>query len=474
MYHFLPRRLCMFVSSKGVSMENRKIYPLICALVGAMILLCNKADAQLNAQSDIYNVLQNSCSSNLDVTANDNLNTLQIDTLYILSGPQNGTASASGRFLSYCPQQGYTGADNFTYRISAGGQIGTATVYVNVLSYNNFIFAGDADQNGRVENFDVLALGLAYGATGPTRPDMFTVNALAWDPLAYINSNPGAADCNGDGIVDSTDLQQIEIAYHDTFPAPPRFDIDTSVCGGEGIPFYIQPLLFDTVYDGDTIDINFMLGNNGMLNSAYGIAFTLQFDTRFIPGYAAQFFTGSSWVLQNNSGLFFSRSFQNTGEIEIALTRTDHISGNGNGVTLRARLPIDDNIDGIMEGPGTHPINLLLKKVRLISPYNIVQNVCIEQPSLTFYKTASGIREEQTGHAKIYPNPASSLLVIEAESIREIEITDITGRKIYVMQTSLVDRVQLNLKDLSLAPGNYFVKVKTSDFVSTQKIFVQH
>lgn len=473
MYHFLPHRVCMFVSSKGVSMENRKIYPIIFAL-SAMIFFCHKAEAQLNAQSDLFNVLESSCSNYLDISVNDNLDSLPLQQLQILSQPLNGTASVNGNFLSYCALNGFTGADNFKYLIVAGGQTDSATVYINVLPYNNFIFPGDADQNGQVENFDVLALGLAYNLKGPSRFDSVSVNALAWSPSAYTNTDPGAADCNGDGIVDALDMASVETAYHDTFPYPSTFEIETSQCTGTGLPFYIESLSGDTVYDGDTLDIVIKLGNDFTSNEAYGIAFTLEFDNGFIPGNSVQFFTNSSWLLQNDAGLFFNRSFQTNGEIEIALTKTNHNAEHGGGELLRARLPIDDNIDGIINAPGWHNLLLHLKKPRLISEYNVLRDVCIQQPSIMVYKMPTGIQEIKNSSVKIYPNPTNNQIFIEAEKIREVEIMDITGRRVYTLQTEATNKIQIDLKEFALASGTYFVKIKTMDFVSTQKIFVQH
>lgn len=462
----MPYRVCMFVSSKGVSMKNTKQFTLINILIGVMILLCCKTEAQLNAQSDLFNVLQNSCSYYLDVIANDNTNNGLIG-LQIHTQATNGIASTNGNFLSYCPQQGFLGADQFSYLITDSTGTDTATVFINVLSGNNFIFSGDADQNGKVENFDVLTLGLAYNLVGPSRFDSTSVNALAWTPAPFLNSNPGAADCNGDGIVDGLDLISIETAYHDSFPFPSSFEIDTSVCSGTGIPFYIESLSGDSVYSGDSLDIVIKLGNDFSSNEAYGIAFDLD-------GNGVQFNASQSWLLQSDAGLFFNRSFQATGKTEIALTKTNHIAANGGGELLRARLPIDDNIDGLAGTPGWHNLILKLKRVRLISPYNIVRDVCIQQPSIMVYKMVSGIRDIKNGSLKIYPNPTNSMVFIEAENIREVEIVDLMGRKINSLQTDAVNKIQIDINEFSLVSGNYLLKIKTADFVFIQKIFVVH
>jgi hypothetical protein len=451
-------------------MEKRKTYPGICVLIGALLLLFTQAKAQVSAQTDFYDVLEGACS-HLDILANDNIQ--NPDSLQITVQPQHGSVfvDSSNRGIIYCPNPGYLGADQFTYRIVQGAWSDVATVYINVLQHNNYTFAGDADQNGKVEHFDVLSIGLAYNMQGPARFNAASANALAWEPSPYSNTNPGAADCNGDGIVDNNDMVEVQTMYGDTFPIQ-RYDVDTSKCGLNPIPFFIKPVGSDTVQDGEILDVDFYLGDNGTTNEAYGIAFTLEFDRGIIPGSNVQFLTNNSWLLNTNAGLFFNKSFQGTGEMEIALTRTDHNNSSGGGPFLRARLPIIDNIDGIADN--THHVNLMLKKVRLITNYNTVEDVCLQQPSILYYKTFNAIEKIEETPVNLYPNPSTGLVTIEAPAIRGIEITDLAGRRLYAQQTQATDRLQLDVQQLSLPTGAYLVRITTNYLVNTKKLFVQH
>jgi hypothetical protein len=477
MYHFSPFVVCMFVSLKGVYMKNRKLYLVTGLALMVFTMLYTPALAQpAGAQNDLFQVLEGSCNNYMDVTANDPVSG-QAFVLDIITQPAGGTAGINindGGYLFYCANNGFRGADQFTYMLTVGGVTSTATVYINVRSANNFIYPGDADQNGRIENYDVLALGLAYNLTGPARSNAASVSALAWQPTSFTNNDPGAADCNGDGIVDSTDLQPIELAYHDTVPYPPYFAMDTSTCLN-GLPFYIETLTGDSVNDLDTLDVAINLGSALSLGSAYGIAFTLEFDKGFIGGNDIEFNTGPSWLLQNTRSLFFKRSFQSEGMVDLALTRTDHTNSNGGGVLLRARLPIDDNIDGIASAPGWHNLHFKITGVRLVNAYNVVQGVCLQQPALFVYKSATGTGGQPGADMlKVYPNPANDILVLEASNIRNIEITDLTGRVIERFNMVPANKVQLNLKQLNLARGTYLIKIRTNDFTSVRKIFIQH
>lgn len=435
-----------------------------------ILLLPNRTTAQFfRAQNDQFHVLQNTCSNYMDVTANDNLDSLSTPQLQIITQPQNGNASVNGTYLSYCPQPGFFGAVQFQYSVGDSLRADTATAYIDVLPPNNQINPGDADQNGKVENFDVLAIGLAYGTLGPARLDSVSNASLAWQPLSYINSDPGAADCNGDGVVDASDAAVVDNNFLDTFSVLKPYDVDTSICSADGISFSIESLSGDSIYDGDTLTLSINLGTAGVLNEAYGIAFTLEFDNRFIAGSQIQFQTANSWLLQNDAGLFFKKDFQQTAEVQLALTKTNHLIAGGSGEILSAILPIDDNIDGIAVAPGWHDMRLNLVKVRLISEYDIVRSVCVEPSAIRVYKVATGISQQNKSEVKIYPNPSDGKLVVAGNRLREVEIADLTGRNVFSAHAEN-DRIEI---ETSLAPGVYLISIKTDNAVITKKLFIQ-
>ena len=77
---------------------------------------------------------------------------------------------------------------------------------------------------------------------------------------------------------------------------------------------------------------------------------------------------------------------------------------------------------------------------------------------------AIGVSEVENANVTLYPNPLSNILHIEAQGIQEVNVMDINGRTVMSMQNA-------NTIDMSnLASGVYFVRVITTDGVSTQKI----
>ncbi len=473
MYYFLPASINIFVSSKIVAMRKLKRYAMFMGLAAVTLfgsyLPCS---AQPDAQNDLFSVLTGSCSQYMDVLANDQLDSANI-TLSIVTQPANGTLTLNGNYFNYCITSGFTGTDQFTYSISDGILSDTATAFINVLPSNQLIFPGDADQNGMVQHYDVLALGLAYNLTGPSRFSPVTANALAWQPSAFLSTNPGAADCNGDGIVNGADMEDINLRYGNLVPFSTYYDVDTSRCFN-GYPFFIEYPNGDSVMDGDTLEVVIKLGNDFTFQEAYGAAFTLQFDNSFVDGNGAQFFTNNSWLIQGDTSIFFNRNNQAQGTLDIALTKTNHAPANGGGELLRARIPIDDNIDGIVSAPGWHDLNFQLNAPRIISEFNVVKEVCLQAPlAVHVYKMPDNIEENGELAMRIFPNPTNGLVQIQSENIEQLTLTDLSGRLLYNGSFNRVSQCTINCKTMGLAAGTYLLQVKTTGATITKKLIVQ-
>lgn len=90
-----------------------------------------------------------------------------------------------------------------------------------IYEYRDLVLPGNFDNDAIAEGKDLLYWGAAYGYTGPPRLDATTdwtpqYNAEDWDDsVDGINSKH--QDANGDGIVDTLDLEALEINYDETY-----------------------------------------------------------------------------------------------------------------------------------------------------------------------------------------------------------------------------------------------------------------
>ncbi len=85
-----------------------------------------------------------------------------------------------------------------------------------------------------------------------------------------------------------------------------------------------------------------------------------------------------------------------------------------------------------------------------------------------------GIQNVHKLNTKVYPNPASKLITIESEDIESITVFDVRGKE---MTNKTPERetqtYELNLTDLIIPKGIYFIKVISHHGSVTQKIIIE-
>ena len=102
----------------------------------------------------------------------------------------------------------------------------------------------------------------------------------------------------------------------------------------------------------------------------------------------------------------------------------------------------------------------------------VMYNTTNPSESYAFYINVIGngivdaIKENAVSIARTYPNPTTQLVTVEAQGLQLIEVRDITGRTIEVINTNK-DAVSINLKGKS---GMYLLTVKHSKGVETLKV----
>jgi len=82
----------------------------------------------------------------------------------------------------------------------------------------------------------------------------------------------------------------------------------------------------------------------------------------------------------------------------------------------------------------------------------------------------TNILEEISGDIKVYPNPASSEIIVEAKDLVSVTIVDILGKVVYSADAKSEKEV-INISNLNKA--NYFVKIKTSSTEITKSITIK-
>ncbi|MCB0544060.1 MAG: T9SS type A sorting domain-containing protein [Saprospiraceae bacterium] len=147
-----------------------------------------------------------------------------------------------------------------------------------------FMYPGDTNNDGVANHFDLLPIGLAYGMEGIPRPgatQQWSLQILepAWpDALPVSGINKGFADSDGNGFIDSLDIDAIALNY------------DSVQNNAEPPPMPYPPKLTDTCFSCPKPDILITYSADTLIGASSG------FDTLYAyvqliypPGVPQQF-----------------------------------------------------------------------------------------------------------------------------------------------------------------------------------------
>jgi len=345
------------------------------------------------------------------------------------------------------------------------------------------IWPGDIDNNGRTENVDLLYMGYAFGETGFQRATISSNwTAQPAGPLWGITF-PGTsmdimyADCNGDGVVDGTDIDAITANYAATHqvivPAP-------LIQGSPGVDATVEVKrnTTDTLSEGAIEFFEFHLGP-GHYTNFYGVSFTATFDTAYVDS-VLQVFPASGWITNNDKDIVASVSDKyidtnpangKHGRIDVAYARTDGTPIMGSGLMGIFAIIMEDNINGKMGG-GVIDFEFEVIDVRMIDhQLNFLPTV----PSVSeFYILSTNVSDPvlEDNTLSVFPNPASQFMYVESE------VNKINGFELFNLQGQLIQQATYDNDSIIKfefedgLTGVYMLKIHTQNGILIRKIII--
>lgn len=233
------------------------------------------------------------------------------------------------------------------------------------------IWPGDINNNGIVNGKDVLRWGYANGASGPTRPgdngnSWSALNAgLAWDQDFPGETNFSYGDCNGDGEIDLDDVEGPLTKHFGNTHGTVQPDYCPQ--GTEDSAPQLQLVADKTSYSkGARIELEIKLGTADLpAVDFYGITFQLKYNQNLIrPGAVTYSTEENGWFDPSGTSSYsFFQNTTSTGEIELAITRTNQEGIDGHGVLGSLSLILRGNIDIVLPGA----LNLEIDLVQMIN-----------------------------------------------------------------------------------------------------------
>ena len=328
------------------------------------------------------------------------------------------------------------------------------------------VWPGDADNNLVADVYDLLPIGIAYGTSGTVRANASTnwtaQPAVDWSNMFPSTLNYKFADANGDGIVDSLDIAVVNLNYGMTHQ---KTSASTSGATGD---LYID-IIGDTLQQGQLATAHIYLGEQNVpVNDLYGIAFKLKYNPAIVEEGSVTF-TADSWMGSKADGSLISLAKEHSGEMDIALSRTNHKDKTGYGKLGTVKFRVRNDINGptpykelMMSFTGIKAISYNEEEKELSSGHDIVK----------VYSNPTGVVDVTSAEISIYPNPAKETVTVETETGNFDQLTffDIQGKVIYQSHIEKGKAV-IDVKDLPA--GVYVVNLKGEAGSISKKVMVE-
>ncbi|MFM9946561.1 MAG: T9SS type A sorting domain-containing protein [Saprospiraceae bacterium] len=330
------------------------------------------------------------------------------------------------------------------------------------------VWPGDTDNNGHVNHFDLLPVGIGFGAAGPQRANA-TIDWVGQPADDWTQYTPSSAinykhiDTDGNGAIADADTLAISqnwgLSVNPFLPEAPIFEPRV------GVPLYV---LADTLAPSEVAALDIVLGTEDFpAENVYGIAFSITYNPELIvPGSVSASFLNSWLGEPNNDLISLFRVSPTQDRIDIAITRTDGLNNSGNGAIGKLHITIEDVI---FRNTIFRRAEFGIENVRLIERDELEIPVAPEYTTSWVSVSTSTDNPELANSIHLYPTPASNALFVKTEGLKllGILVLDQVGRVV-----ANFDQPD-NGMDISQVPaGIYVAKVATDRGVAHKQIVV--
>jgi hypothetical protein len=288
------------------------------------------------------------------------------------------------------------------------------------------VWAGDANGDWTVNNYDPLAISVAYGATGTPRPGATTTWQAEycpdWTTNFMNNVNHKHADCNGDGTVDNLDLGAVTANWGQVhFKGGPRAKT-TSV---PDLSFDITGMTFTP---GATVAVPIRLGTPTYpMNDFYGLATEINVTGVGITAPPTVTYP-PTWMANSTNSLRFTHTdAANPEELSWVYARIDHqnVSGQGTIAMLHFTIPATAT-PGQMLHLNFANTRIIDKDMVELTAYNILDVSVLVSP------LSVGNVNAAITNAQVLPNPSGAQANLQLHAAQNgsvsVSVKDITGK----------------------------------------------
>lgn len=343
------------------------------------------------------------------------------------------------------------------------------------------VFPGDLNNDGTANHLDLLPLGVAYGQEGPPRPEAslewFQQPNFPWAGFLPVSGvNLGFVDADGNGFIDSLDLDAVALNYDSlqlsSLP-PPQPYILTDTFPVEDLPELAIRFDRDTAGPGETINliIDYIVPNPDAFPptaAPLAIAFTLEYADTLLAEEQTLIEpdTGPGdlmFVAATSNSVGFWRS-PSPGQIEFAASGRGLPALAGSRTLAKMIIVMEDMI--LL----SQPLDVMIKGPLLINTAE--QVIALKTSVAPLWITGQAPEPSIPAKARVFPNPTSGFLQIQLPQPAPVQYTLFSSTGQCQAQGSLAfgNHGELNLS--GYAPGLYFLQIRTPQGVEVVRVGV--
>ena len=335
------------------------------------------------------------------------------------------------------------------------------------------VWPGDTDNDNIARHFDLLNIGLAFGAQGPPRNNTSNawngVPASAWNQMfATGDLNYAYADSDGNGVINAADAEIINQNYGLTHgPVAPYVPLPSTP---NNPPLFVD-MPGGSIPPGAVISAPIRLGSANLpVQEIYGLAFRIEFDPEvFAPNSVGVELPNVSWLggqspSTGSNLLYIDRTYAEDGIIEVAITRTNHLNASGQGTIARFRGIIDD-IAGLMGS------EIRINEIKAIRADETP--LAIFNPVETF-SISDGVIDvgwlDMLVSLQVYPNPTSGDVFLENRYGAPIDEVRVFNDKGMLVAPAVANSNVVSLG--ALPSGMYILRIRIGEHVFHKRVVV--
>lgn len=397
----------------------------------------------------------------------------------------NGQSTSGYNLISYTPNAGFSGEDEFEVVYSVDGNdnsLATVKIVVNVLDItpnaeqlcigDNCVYPGDTNKDGIVNMKDVLPIGLCMGEEGTERyaetitTDWYGQYATDWDDQF---EQPGFdlkhIDTDGDSIIshmDTTAIRQYYGAINNIIPTQEtpaalpiylKYDNSTAPQPGDVVSF--------EVYLGDSLDYT------DYALDIHGITSSLNYDPSFVESGSMNItFPTDTWMAYDAPTLGMSYDFPEDGKIDFGFTRTNGVSIDGYGMIARVDFIVIEDLVDVRPGEDAYfTLPFSLSGTGIMSGAGDTYSLGDTELAIDIHIPAEDEKKVvSNADLRVFPNPTSNVVNLYlngyGNEVETYEIYNISGQ---LMTAAAVEAKSATIDVSAWNTGIYVVRVVTVD-----------